>query len=461
MVAMEPGESAMSARYTTLSLVPTRNVQFTVNRKVQLKTELFYHPIFLTVWQHYAILATLANIEPFWPMTDEPGNSILDRVLQSQQTEALEHFEPSDIINDLLKQLNPKESDVIRRRFGLGQHESETLETIGQTYKVTRERVRQIQRWAVGRLKKTATTKQRLHSLDALLQQLLEDHGGIMAEEDLLSELHRNTTVDAQSRAAMLFLLQELMIDKVERIESREYKPYWKLKFSTPRLLTALIATGEKVITEAGKPLGRERLLDALKATAWWKEQGHELSDEAVMTYLGVATSIEKNPYNEFGLRSWGSIVPKRMNDKILLVMRKHGQPMHFQEITQKINETGFDSRQAYPPTVHNELILNKEYVLVGRGIYALKEWGYKPGVVADVIIDVLRVAQHPMTRDEIVAAVLKQRMVKRNTIHLALTNKKIFLKRSDGAYELALAETAVDSRSVQAPSDGPAQSPK
>lgn len=383
-------------------------------------------------------------------MTDANGNSILDRVLQSQQTDALEHFEPNEIINDLLKQLNAKEADVVRRRFGLGQREAETLETIGQTYKVTRERVRQIQRWAVTRLKKSSATKQRLHSLDALLQQLLQEHGGVMAEEDLLEELHRHVTGDAQAKAATLFLLQELMADKVERVEIPEYKPYWKLKFSTPHLLAETITAVEQVITQAGKPLSRDRLLEGLKATPWWPAHNQELSDEALMTYLRVATTVERNPFNEFGLRSWGSIVPKRMNDKILLVMRKHGQPMHFQEITQKINEIGFDSRQAYPPTVHNELILNKEYVLVGRGIYALKEWGYKPGVVADVILALLHDGGRPMTRDEIVEAVLKQRMVKRNTIHLALTNKKLFQKRTDGSYESAPSESHTKTNAAQ-----------
>lgn len=378
-------------------------------------------------------------------MTDHEGNSILDRVLQSQQTDALEHFEPNEIINDLLKQLNTKEADVLRRRFGLSQREAETLETIGQSYNVTRERVRQIQRWAVSRLKKSSTTKQRLHSLDALLQQLLQEHGGIMAEDDLLEELHRHATNDAQAKAATLFLLRELMADKVEAVEAPEFKPYWKLKFTTPHLLPETITTAEQVITSAGKPLGRDRLLEGMKATSWWTTHAAELTDDAVLTYLGVATTIERNPFNEYGLRSWGSIVPKRMNDKILLVMRKHGQPMHFQEITQKINEIGFDARQAYPPTVHNELILNKEYVLVGRGIYALKEWGYKPGVVADVIIALLNDAQRPMTRDEIIDAVLKQRMVKRNTIHLALTNKKLFQKLPDGTYAPATPNTNTD----------------
>lgn len=371
-------------------------------------------------------------------MSDQEGNSILDRVLQSQQTDALEHFEPNEIINDLFKQLNQKEADVLRRRFGLGQREAETLETIGQTYAVTRERVRQIQRWAIARLKKSATTKQRLHTLDTMLQQLLQEHGGLMAEEDLLEELHRHAVSDTQTKAATLFLLQELMSDKVERVETPEYKPYWKLKFTTPRLLGETIAAVEQVITAAGKPLSRDRVLEALHATPWWAEHSAELTEEAVMTFIGVAMTIERNPFNEYGLRSWGSIVPKRMNDKILLVMRKHGKPLHFQEITQKINEIGFDARQAYPPTVHNELILNKEYVLVGRGIYALKEWGYKPGVVADVITALMRDANQPLSREEIIDAVLKQRMVKRNTIHLALTNKKLFRKLPDGRYTIA-----------------------
>jgi len=99
------------------------------------------------------------------------------------------------------------------------------------------------------------------------------------------------------------------------------------------------------------------------------------------------------------------------------------------------INQLKFDERPAYPPTVHNELILNSEYILVGRGIYALREWGYKPGVVADVISDILKSNDHPLTRDEIVRQVLKERVVKKNTIFLALTDKHKFQKKSDGTY--------------------------
>ena len=126
------------------------------------------------------------------------------------------------------------------------------------------------------------------------------------------------------------------------------------------------------------------------------------------------------------------------MNDKIYLILKKASQPLHFEEITEQINKVGFDHRKAYAPTVHNELILNEQYVLVGRGIYALQEWGYKPGVVSDVLEVILRNSTEPMTRDELVTVVLKQRVVKKNTIHLALTDRKRFQRLSDGRYTLA-----------------------
>jgi hypothetical protein len=110
---------------------------------------------------------------------------------------------------------------------------------------------------------------------------------------------------------------------------------------------------------------------------------------------------------------------------------------MHFVDIAKKINEAGFDTRVAYPATIHNELILDDKYVLVGRGIYALKEWGYKPGVVLDVIKDTIRKAPKPLTRDGIIEEVLKNRMVKRSTVILALMNKKHFAKNPDGSYQL------------------------
>ncbi len=368
--------------------------------------------------------------------SEHPSPNLIDRVLQSQQSETLEQFDPLETINALFKQLCPKEADVLRRRFGLGPSEAETLEVIGQSYNVTRERVRQIQRWAIDRMKRSAATVQTLHGLTLVLQQLLEAHGGLLLEEELLQQLRVGAADSRASRAATLFLLEQLLNDRVERVETAGLKPHWKLRFASAQLLEPTITATITVLTEVNKPIPSAELLTRLRDLDIVKQRPDQLSEATLMSYVNVAAAIERNPFGEYGLRSWGAIVPKRMHDKILLVLRKAGKPMHFQEIAQKINEIGFDHRQAYPPTVHNELILNKEYVLIGRGIYALREWGYQPGVVADVISAILRETS-PLTRDEIVARVLKQRIVKKNTIHLALTNKQRFERQADGRFIL------------------------
>lgn len=372
-------------------------------------------------------------------MSDSEQNSsgsILDRVLQSQQSVALERFDPTEVVNELLKQLSPKESDVLRRRFGLGPDAAETLEGIGKHYKVTRERVRQIERWAIQFLNKSTSVKHVLRGVDVLLQQLLEEHGGLMREDELYQHLLSHSGSSPQASASVQFLLEEMLADKVERVRDPEYKPYWQLKLFAITQLEATIAEAERIIRANGKPMETTALLDQLTKSEWFRQHAQELTETAITSYLGVTKRVERNPFGEWGVREWGSIVPKRMNDKILLVLRKGGKPMHFTDITKRINEIGFDDRQAYPPTVHNELILSQDYVLVGRGIYALREWGYKPGVVADVIEDIIR-KEGPLTRDQLVEKVMQQRMVKRNTIHLALTNKQRFTRAQDGRFNL------------------------
>ncbi|MEK7538163.1 MAG: sigma factor-like helix-turn-helix DNA-binding protein [Patescibacteria group bacterium] len=370
--------------------------------------------------------------------TPTPNANLLDRVLQSQQSETLEHFDPLETVNQLLKLLSSKEADVLRRRYGLGPNEPETLEVIGRSYQVTRERVRQIQHWAIKHLRQAPPTNQLLHGLTLVLQQLLESRGGLMLEEELLQRLQGTGQSTRSRQAAVRFLLAQLLNGKVERVEDASYKPYWKSSFANLALLASTIAAAERILIAVSKPVTQSELLRRLAVSELVHDQAPQLTEDILLSYLSVSTNVERNPFGELGLRTWGTIVPKRMHDKILLVMRKHGRPMHFQEITKRINEIGFDHRQAYPPTVHNELILNKEYVLVGRGIYALREWGYKPGVVADVLVDILRQAGAPLTRDELIAKVLQQRLVKKNTIALALTNKKTFRRLADGRYGLA-----------------------
>ena len=82
-------------------------------------------------------------------------------------------------------------------------------------------------------------------------------------------------------------------------------------------------------------------------------------------------------------------------------------------------------------------MTIDNKYILIGRGIYALKDWGYQKGTVVDIIKQVLVKAGKLLTKEEIVEQVLKQRMVGKGTVQLALANKECFAKTEDGKYQL------------------------
>lgn len=365
------------------------------------------------------------------------GGSILDRVISSQHAAAIEEFVPLETFATLMKNLSQKEQDVLRRRFGL-QGEPETLEEIGRLYKVTRERIRQIENGGIHRIRNGKNFREVMMSVERLLLNMLNTHGGMMEEQAFFQEALSHAGNTPEQQRALSFILTELLKHRFERRPGdATLRTTWKLRAQALELARETLAELEKIIVAQNAPTLRDELVVRFKETTFYRNHKTWFTDDVIVSYLSLSARISRNPYGEYGLVEWGTIVPKRMNDKIYLVLKKHGKPLHFTEIARLINEAGFDKRRAYPPTVHNELILSEQYVLVGRGIYALREWGYKPGVVADVLVDVLTREQRPMTRDELVEAVLKQRLVKRNTILLALTNKELFQRLQSGAYDL------------------------
>lgn len=369
----------------------------------------------------------------------DTNSSILDKVMSSQTAEDIANFEPSSILNLLFANLSDRERQVIVHRYGLDESEAKTLEEIGKLFDVTRERIRQIENSTIKKIRNHPDIETKLKPVENMITDILEEHGGIMREDTLYENILNYGTSRNIDRAATSFIISKLLDSKLDKVvKNKRMHDSWKLPTAEIGFIEEIIDDLVDILKDRTDPIAKRSIVDKIQRRPIADKYADKLSEKVIHNALDLTSKINNNPYDEWGLANWRSIKPKRMNDKISLVMRKHGKPLHFTEIADKINEAKFDNKTAYPATIHNELILDDQYVLVGRGIYALKEWGFQPGVVADVITAVMNEAGKPLTKNEIVEKVLEKRMVKQSTIQLALMNKKRFNRVERNKYWIA-----------------------
>lgn len=356
---------------------------------------------------------------------------ILDTIKETQQKESLQQFELNLIINKILEPLKEREKVILSKRYGLSGEDMQTLKAVGEEQGLTRERVRQIEKDLLKNLKRGVQQLDSFMDARDLLLSTITEHGGIMSEKALLGHLGAESEDESNALKFILGLMAELE----EHGEDEHMKLSWARLGFDKTFLKEFIKTTHSILNNHGKPLQPEAFVEKFEKSDFFKKFAAQLSPRIIINYLHTAAGIHKNPFGEFGLHHWNEIRPKDVGDKAYLVMKHHGKPEHYSVITDLINQHGLDKRTAYKETVHNKLIKDKRFVLVGRGMYALSEWGYKPGVVSDIIVNVLKDSGEPMSREAIIEEVLKRRMVKTNTILVGLSNKKQVKKVGKNLY--------------------------
>ena len=340
-------------------------------------------------------------------------------------------FDIKKIVSRLVDNLSDRSKDIILSRFGIGKDDYETLEAIGQRYGITRERVRQIEADALKHVK-SASNESIIKPVVTALNDFIKSNGGVMDENELKASFASTsfeTKPEASNKyegATMFFL--NLAGSFVRTKEDENFWPRWALENSYVKTQEALVAHLTAQLKKEKKVVGFEEMIN------WAKKHNNVLNKEIVLAYLTSAKNISKNSFNEWGMISWAEVSPRGVRDKAFLVMKRTQKPMHFTEVATEINKATFSKRIALPQTVHNELIKDGKFVLVGRGLYALKDWGYEAGTVKDVIKSVLT-AKGPMNREDVVKSVLAKRMVKPSTIILNLNG---FKKKDDNKYYLS-----------------------
>jgi len=312
-------------------------------------------------------------------------------------------------------------------RFGLGKNTKPmTLEAIGKKYGITRERVRQIENYAIAHIRKSDAFKKEAPAFQEL-DNLIHDMGCIVAEEDLLHHVSKDKSV--QNHIGLILILGDQF--KREK-EDEEFKHRWYVD-------TELSKRVHDALRKLYKSLSDDDLLPEGDIISQFLEQVKDINekfknDEVVRRWLQISKSIGKNPLGEWGKTSSSNVKARGIRDYAFLVIRKHGSPIHFREVANAIEK--MFGKKAHVATTHNELIKDKRFVLVGRGLYALSEWGYVPGVVKDVIRHVLE-KNGPLKKSEVIEKVLKERYVKENTILVNLQNPKFFKKDREGRYTI------------------------
>jgi hypothetical protein len=399
------------------------------------------------------------------------NKSILDQIISNHKAEEVSQLDAVDIISNIFNKLNERERDILSRRFGLYGKEKETLEKIGNIHKLTRERVRQIENASINKLLEQENLDEHLNNLKNVINQLIEEHGGMVEHDYLLNNLVNFSTGNVKKpqeaeeihRNHLDFLISKLLRDELEEVNNSKYfKNYFKFKYQALDHLEKLAEELLGKIREAKKIFKTAEVIELAKELVSYKENldkfnannnldiSHILKNDLyeedaelinnhkhIYSVLQAIRDIKQSKFGQWGFVDWREVMPKTVNDKIYLILKNHGKPLHFVEIAGKINEIGFDEKKANAATVHNELILDDKYILVGRGLYGLKEWGYKKGTVSDVIVEILRGAEEPMSRDEILEKVLSQRLIKKATVSLALMNKDKFKKVEGEKYKL------------------------
>ncbi len=330
-----------------------------------------------------------------------------------------------NLLEALFSDFNPKQQKVVLRRFGLKNGRRATLQEIGDELGITRERVRQIEEDVLRKLASRVT--EAATPIIEFANTHLNSAGGVRRDDfmigDITSYLYPNSKAK-NIHDKIRFLLVASKSPLYQK-ENDEFYPFW--------------------YSDENK---KKKFLEFVKNTISFFKNGGNKNDPRYKNYLAVCNNFAEchyliipkhfgmNVFGDFGLRSSPEIEPRTIRDKIYLVLRKHEKPLHFEDIAKFITRYKLDEKPAHVQTVHNELIKDDRFVLVGRGVYGLQEHGFEPGTVREVIARILK-KKGPLASHQVVSFVNEQRFLKENTILLGLQNRRHFRRLDDGRYNV------------------------
>jgi len=325
-------------------------------------------------------------------------------------------------LENLLKQLPERSQSIIKNRIGLLKEKPRTLEKTGNIFGITRERVRQI---ITDSVKKISQKKD--HPDFARAQSVLfftiGQNSGIMKKVDIVRKFSQGKEEEAN---ALVFFSSCCSSDLF--FESEDIEESWILRKTVVEKVEQVKNAAETILAEKKKPLKEEIFVDEIRR----KIPESDLTQKEILDFLRVLKKIKPNKFGKWGMADWKEINPNGTREKIYSVLQEKKKPLHFAQIAKLIDYFQLGKKKAHPQTIHNELIKNNQFVLIGRGIYALREWGYPEGTVRDVLKKIIKNSRTPLKKEDILNEILKIRQVKKATVLINLNNDNIFVKENN-----------------------------
>lgn len=323
-----------------------------------------------------------------------------------------------EVVNSITKDINERAIAMIADRFGFGKKNPKTLGEIGETYGITRERVRQIIKEAIHKVKHKSKQDDLFKVAEEKLSFVLEEKHGIITKENLVKMMIE----DEKDENFISFILHcsdnfkviEEESDMEEAVALHHFDlGFWK----------SIKEKAKEVLHKQNKALHTDSFFEE------FLKVHPELDKEKFLNFLEASKEIKRGVFEKWGIHDWKEISPKGVREKAHLIIKENNKPLHFRDVAKLIDKHKLSKKRTHPQTVHNELIKDEKFVLVGRGTYALKEWGYQKGTVKDVIHEILVKSKEPLHQDEVVEKVLSVRNVKKTTV---IINLNKFFQKSD-----------------------------
>mgnify|MGYP001436941446 FL=1 len=188
------------------------------------------------------------------------------------------------------------------------------------------------------------------------------------------------------------------LTDKCKRLkEENNFHALWTINENGASKAKEIDQNLIKILKQKKVPLSINKIAEIIE---------FEEDREALRSIIEISKKIDKTiDQKKYGLADWPEVNPKTVRDKIYFILKHNKKPLHYKEISKSIDTlnselvaTSASNKKLHPQTIHNELIRNNNFVLIGRGIYALKEWGYNEGQVKDVILEILKNTKKPLT---------------------------------------------------------------